>query len=77
MNDDLADMKLAGKTHVASAHFMIHSNVKYWNGATINWTLTNATSIFSAKCADMTITSFYATGNTPAAYLVICPFEGV
>ena len=24
----------------------------------------------------MAITSFYATNNTPTAYIVICPYEG-
>ena len=33
-------------THAASAHYMIHSFVKYWSGATINWTLTNSSAMF-------------------------------
>ena len=24
----------------------------------------------------MAITSYYASGNTPTAYIVICPYEG-
>ena len=49
LNDDLhasTGMKGAGLTHAASAHYMIHSFIKYWNGATINWTLTNSSAMF-------------------------------
>ena len=46
LNDDLVSMKAAGLTHAASAHYMIHSFIKYWNGATINWTLTNSSAMF-------------------------------
>ena len=46
LNDDLVSMKAAGLTHIASAHYMIHSFIKYWNGATINWTLTNSSAMF-------------------------------
>ena len=49
LNDDLhatTGMKAAGLTHAASAHYMIHSFIKYWNGATINWTLTNSSAMF-------------------------------
>ena len=69
-------MRLPGLTHAASAHYMIHSFIKYWNGATINWTLTNGNTMFSAKCTEMAITSYYASGNTPTTYLIICPYEG-
>ena len=71
-------MKTAELTHSASAHYMIHSNIKYWSGATINWTLADSSSSnpFKSRCADMAITSFYATNNTPTAYIVICPYEG-
>ena len=58
---------------------MLHSNVKYWNGATITWSLADSASntIFSAKCTDMSITSYYDASTKPIAYAVICPFEGV
>ena len=46
LNDDLYSMRLIGLTHAASAHYMIHSFIKYWNGATINWTLTNSSAMF-------------------------------
>ena len=48
-NDDSAAVTgwVAAKlTHAASAHYMIHSFVKYWSGATINWTLTNSSAMF-------------------------------
>lgn len=76
VNDDTALIDDEHLTHVASAHYMIHSNIKYWNSATINWTLTNTSSTFKARCADMAISSFYETDLTPTAYIIICPFEG-
>lgn len=75
--------------HVASAHFVIHSNIKYWEQANISWSLTNYSLIFiiifiiknkgnpfKAHCADMAITSFYNSETNPTAFIVICPLEG-
>ena len=56
-------------------HFMVHSSIKYWSGD-LTWSLTNANNPFSAKCADMTISSFYAVNNTATFYSIICPYEG-
>lgn len=39
------------------------------------WSLTNLTSPFSAKCANMAITSFYNANTKPNVYLIICPYE--
>ena len=43
-NDDTDGM--ATLPYIASAHYMVHSSIKYWNGATINWTLQNSSNIF-------------------------------
>ena len=42
MNDDTSaglGMTKALYAPLASAHYMIHSSIKYWNGATITWSL--------------------------------------
>ena len=49
LNDDThgtTGMEGSKLTHAASAHYMVHSFVKYWNGATITWTLTNSSAMF-------------------------------
>ena len=75
INDDINTMKTKGFTYFASMHFMVHSSIKYWAG-NIAWSMTNASNPFSAKCADMAITSYYDSTHTPTSYLIICPYEG-
>ena len=69
-------MNAPGLAHSASAHYMIHSNIKYWEDTYIYWTLTNYSNIFQANCADMAITSYYAADIQSTAFIVICPYEG-
>ena len=69
-------MRAPKLAHSASAHYMIHSNIKYWEGTAITWTLTNSSNIFQANCADMAITSYYDYMTKPTAFIIICPYEG-
>ena len=53
LNDDYSyttGINACNLAHAASAHYMIHSNIKYWESANISWNLTNSSTFYFIFC---------------------------